>query len=186
MAAGNPGVPARNREGGSGRQWCQTACDNNKRTAVRPRPQGGMAVLGKSSPGRCSDPESGHLGEAAVPLVHLLAESLEGQLEVTGRRNWGQRQWRETVGKAVAVVARLRAASPEDQREAAGGRKRQQQPASVCRAAASPAQLQEDPPEDQQEAAGGQKQRRKAAKGPVCGVVESPARLREDSPEDQG
>ena len=58
-ALGSPGVPARNREGGSGGRGCQTARDNNKHTGVEPL-QGGMAVPGKSGPGKCGTPESGH------------------------------------------------------------------------------------------------------------------------------
>ena len=127
--------------------------------AVQPRPKGGMAVPGKSGPGRCCGPESGRLREAAVLLVHPRAESPEGQLEVTGGQNWGQRHFGETAGKVVAVVARPRAASLEDQREAAGRLNQRLQLArgTVCGAAASPAWLQEDPLEDQHEAAGGQK-----------------------------
>ena len=67
--------------------------------------------------------------------------------------------------RAVAVVARPRADSPENQREGAGGRNQRQPPArgTVCEAAASPELLREDPPKDQHKAAGGRRLQRQGS-----------------------
>ena len=62
MAAGSPGAPARNREGGSGGRRCQTARDNNKHTAVAPQPPVERVGQGKSGPGE----KGGRWSEAAM------------------------------------------------------------------------------------------------------------------------
>ena len=166
MAAGSPGAPARNREGGSGGRRCQTARDNNKHTAVAPQPPVERVDQGKSGPGE----NGGRWSEAAMRQEnHRWSEvaAHEKRSRLTG-----------AAWKAVAAVAPPRADSPEDQREVAGGRKRQQALVVVAR-------LPADSPEDQLEAAGGRTPEERPAKGTVCEVAESPAWLREDSPEDQ-
>ena len=54
MAAGSPGVPARNSEGGSGRRRCETAWDRSKRTAVALQPLVDKVNQGKSGLGESS------------------------------------------------------------------------------------------------------------------------------------
>ena len=166
MAAGSPGAPARNREGGSGGRQCQTARDNNKHTAVALQPPVEKVDQGKSGPGE----KGGRWSEAAMRQEnHRRSEVVAHQKSsrLTG-----------AAWKTVAAVARPQADSPEDQCEAAGGRKRRQALTVVARPQA-------DSPEDQHEAAGRQKREEQPAKGTVCEVAESPARLREESPNDQ-
>ena len=121
MAAGSPGLPARNREGSSGGRWCQTPRDNNKHTAVALQPPVEKVDQEKSGPGE----NSGRWSKAAMcqenhrrseVAVHQKSSRLTG-----------------AAWKAVAVGAQLRADSLEDQREAAGGQKRRQALVAVAR-----------------------------------------------------
>ena len=152
MAAGSPGAPARNRGGGSGGRRCQTACDNNKHTAVAPQPPVEMVDQGKSGPGENGGRRSNvamrqeNCRQREMAVAQPQAEPPEDRHEAAGGRE-GRRP----------AVAQPRTESPEDQREAAGGRKllRRAPKNTVCEVVESPVRLREESLEDQREVAGG-------------------------------
>ena len=66
-------MPARNRDFGSGGCQYQTAHDSNKHTVLEPQLLGCMAVLGKSSPGKCGSQVRGRPSEAASASTSRVA-----------------------------------------------------------------------------------------------------------------